>query len=253
MKYISDKAIIIEPCILGKNIYIGPYSIIGPNVEVGDNTWIDSHVTICGSVLIGSNNRFFSFSNICVDNNQSYSFSTIKYKIIIGNDNVFCKNVNILSSLGFIIIGNKNYFMTNSYISNNCILRDNIFLSQDVFLASNIFIDSFVILSSFVKIYSNVNIGSYSFIGNNNNIFCDILPYMAVSCYPTAIKTLNLVFLKRYFFKKSSILKLKKIYNSFLNSNFTKAEIVSLLLSKKYFSFESKIIVDFLLKSHILF
>jgi len=36
MRYISDKAIIIEPCILGQNVYIGPYSIIGPNVEIGE-------------------------------------------------------------------------------------------------------------------------------------------------------------------------------------------------------------------------
>ncbi|HIH2762258.1 MAG TPA: hypothetical protein ACYCC8_00975 [Candidatus Azoamicus sp.] len=67
-RYISDKAIIIEPCILGQNVYIGPYSIICPNVEIGENTWIDSHVIILGSTIIGSNNKFskygFKFSRV---------------------------------------------------------------------------------------------------------------------------------------------------------------------------------------------
>lgn len=252
MKYISNKATIVEPCIFGKNIYIGPYSIIGPNVEIGDNVWIDSNVVICGSILIGSNNHFFSFSKVLA-NCKNYYFSSGRHKIIIGHDNVFCEASNVFSNLGFISIGSKNYFMANSFISDNCILGDNTFLSYNVSLSNNVFIDDFVTLDAFVHVKCNVSIGCYSFIGSYNNICSDVLPYMLVSCYPNKFELLNMVFLKRYFFKKSSILRLKNIYKNLLTGKFTKVEVVSLLLSKKYFSFETKVIVDFLLKSNMAF
>ena len=37
---------------------MGPYCVIGPNVEIGENTIIHSHVNISGNAKIGKEIRF---------------------------------------------------------------------------------------------------------------------------------------------------------------------------------------------------
>ena len=42
---------------IGKNVKVGAYSIIGPNVEIGEGSEIQSHVSIIGRTKIGKNNK----------------------------------------------------------------------------------------------------------------------------------------------------------------------------------------------------
>src|SRR3989304_1052310 len=46
MLKIDPTAIIGPNILLGKNIYIGPYSVIRGNTSIGDGTYISSHVSI---------------------------------------------------------------------------------------------------------------------------------------------------------------------------------------------------------------
>ncbi|HIH2763212.1 MAG TPA: LbetaH domain-containing protein [Candidatus Azoamicus sp.] len=248
MRYISDKAIIIEPLIVGKNVYIGPYSIIGPNVEIGENTWIDSYVRIAGSTCIGSNNKFSSFSNIGISLKENFN-KDFSCNLTIGNNNFFGEGVSVCNGLISTSIGNNNYFMHDSYISNDCILSSNIFFSNNVFVSSHVLIDDFAIVSRFVNICNNVYIGAYSFLGSNSIVCYDAFPYSLVSGAPASFNGLNLVCLKKNFFSKNSILKLKKIYKFIFCGNLSIKELIFILSSKKYFSIESNQLIKFLLKS----
>ena len=42
----------------------GYYSIIGANVEIEENTEIQSHVSILGNTKIGKNNKIYPFASI---------------------------------------------------------------------------------------------------------------------------------------------------------------------------------------------
>ena len=47
------KTAIIDPKSKIENVEIGPYTVIGPNVEIEDGTKIQSHVCITGNTKIG--------------------------------------------------------------------------------------------------------------------------------------------------------------------------------------------------------
>ena len=52
------KTAIIDPkAKISNNVKIGSYSVIGPNVEIGEDTEIKSHVSIVGITKIGKNNK----------------------------------------------------------------------------------------------------------------------------------------------------------------------------------------------------
>ena len=54
---IHKTAIIDSNAKISQNVTIGPYSVIGPNVEIGDGTVIQSHVNITGNYIFIINDR----------------------------------------------------------------------------------------------------------------------------------------------------------------------------------------------------
>ena len=62
---IHATAIVDEKAKLGKNVSIGPYSIIGPEVEIGAGTEIGPHVVIQGPTHIGEKNKIFQLK-VCL-------------------------------------------------------------------------------------------------------------------------------------------------------------------------------------------
>ena len=61
---IHKTAIIESKTNISDNVKIGPYSVIGPNVEIGDDTIIHSQVNIIGNTKIGNGNKIYPFAAI---------------------------------------------------------------------------------------------------------------------------------------------------------------------------------------------
>ena len=61
---IHKTAIIDSNAKISENVKIGPYSVIGPDVEIGEGTVVQSHVNIKGKTIIGINNQIYPFASI---------------------------------------------------------------------------------------------------------------------------------------------------------------------------------------------
>ena len=78
------KTAIIDPnANISSNVKIGAYSVIGPNVEIHDETIIQSHVSIMGYTIIGKNNKIYPFASIGNDP-QDLKYKGEKTKLQIG-------------------------------------------------------------------------------------------------------------------------------------------------------------------------
>ena len=86
MNNIHKTAIIEEGAILGDNITIGAFTIIGKDVKIGDGTIIDSHTVIDGKTTIGKNNHIFSHAAIGTIP-QDLKFNGEDVELIIGDNN----------------------------------------------------------------------------------------------------------------------------------------------------------------------
>ena len=61
---IDKTAIIDVKSRINKDVKIGPYTVIGPGVEIEEGTIIQSHVSITGQTKIGKNNKIYPFASI---------------------------------------------------------------------------------------------------------------------------------------------------------------------------------------------
>src|SRR4051812_2126539 len=49
---------------LGAGTEVGPYCIVGANVSLGENCWLQHHVTLEGPMKAGARNKFYAYCSI---------------------------------------------------------------------------------------------------------------------------------------------------------------------------------------------
>ncbi|HEX4938477.1 MAG TPA: acyl-[acyl-carrier-protein]--UDP-N-acetylglucosamine O-acyltransferase, partial [Candidatus Kapabacteria bacterium] len=64
---IHPQAIVDPKAQLAADVSVGPWTYIGPDVQIDSGTRIESHVVIKGPTRIGKNNRIFQFSSVGED------------------------------------------------------------------------------------------------------------------------------------------------------------------------------------------
>ena len=92
---IHKTAIVDKKAKILDNVEIGPYCIIGPEVEIGNDSVLHSHVNIVGNTKIGENNQIYPFSSIGTPP-QDLKYKGEKNSLVIGNNNKFREYVNII-------------------------------------------------------------------------------------------------------------------------------------------------------------
>jgi len=83
---IHPTAIVDPGARIAESADIGPYSIVGPEVEIGPRTRLMAHAYIEGPLWIGEDNIFFPFTSIGVAS-QDLKYKGERSETHIGNRN----------------------------------------------------------------------------------------------------------------------------------------------------------------------
>ena len=145
-----DKTAIIDPkAKISNNVKIGPYSVVGPNVEIGEGTIVQSHVNITGDTKIGLNNKIYPFASIGNDP-QDLKFKGEETKLEIGDNNKIREYVTINPGTegggGLTKVGNNCLFMVSAHIAHDCLVGDNVILANNVPLGGHAHVDDNAII-----------------------------------------------------------------------------------------------------------
>ena len=212
---IHPTAIVDEAAKLATDCTVGPYSIIGPEVEVGEGTWIGPHVVINGPTKIGANNRIFQFSSIGEDP-QDLKYDGERSTLEIGDNNVIREFVTMNRGTdgggGSTRVGSNNLFMAYIHIAHDCVVGDRIIMANGSSLAGHVSVGDNAILAGFCCIHQFCVIGEHAFVGLNSVANKDVTPFtMVVGNYATA-RGINKEGLRRRGFEDQEISDLHKAF-----------------------------------------
>ena len=215
-KKIHQTAIISDGATLdGKDIEIGPYSIIGPNVVIGDYSKIQSHCVIEGETVIGKNNQFSPFS-VIGSLPQHNKFTGGNSKLIIGDNNIFREHVTIHpgTEIGSNItkIGSNGLFMVGCHVAHDCIVGDNVIFVNGAVIGGHVEIGDYCYLGGHSAVHQFCRIGKHAIIGASTMVDGDVIPFSSVVGARGKLSGLNLVGLKRRSFKRDDIKLLRQVY-----------------------------------------
>src|SRR5574343_1941755 len=111
---IDSRAVIDSKAELAEDVKVGPFSIIGPDVQIDAGTEIGPHVVIKGPTAIGRDNRVYQFSSIGEDP-QDKKYADEITRLEIGARNVIREYTSMHRGThqdkSLTKIGNDNLFM----------------------------------------------------------------------------------------------------------------------------------------------
>ena len=223
---IHKTALVDSKAKLHSNVTVGPYSVIGANVEIEENTEVQSHVSIVGNTKIGKNNKIYPFASIGNDP-QDLKFEGEKTKLEIGNQNKIREYVTINpgtnSGGGITKVGNNCLFMVSAHIAHDCTVGDNVILANSVPLGGHAHIEDNVIIGGNSAVQQFTRVGRSAMIGGMCGVVRDIIPYAIAHGNRSILQGLNLIGLRRKNIPNRDIKILSDAYKEiFKNENLTK-------------------------------
>jgi len=231
---VHPQAIVDPSAKLADGVTVGPWSYIGPNVEIGEGTEILSHVVVKGPTTIGRNNRIFQFSSVgeeCQDKKYAGEPTTL----VIGDDNVIRENCTIhrgtVQDRGETVIGNGNLFMAYVHVAHDCLIGNNTILANTTTLAGHVSIGDYAILGGGTMVHQFCNIGVHSMAAGGSIVLKDIPAYVMASGQSAKPFGMNVEGLRRRGFSPDALAALRRAYKTVYRQGLALADALNELES----------------------
>ena len=165
---VNETAYVDSKAKIGKNVTIGPFSVIEAGVIIGDDSNIGSHTVIDQKTSIGKNCKIFS--NIHIYHGTNIGDNAIIHSgTVIGSDGFgFVTDQDINHKIpqnGYVIIGNDVEIGANCAIDRgtigDTIIEDQCKLDNHVHLAHNVRLGKGCLLTAAVTIAGSVEVGEF--------------------------------------------------------------------------------------------
>lgn len=212
---IDSRAIIDPSAKLADDVKVGPWSIIGPGVEIGEGTVIESHVIVKGPTTIGKNNHIYQFSSVGEDT-PDLKYQGEPTTLVIGDNNVVREGVTIhrgtVQDRAETTIGDSNLIMAYAHVGHDSVIGNHCILVNNAALAGHVHVDDWAILGGFTLVHQFCKIGAHAFTGMGSAIGKDVPAYVMVNGNPGAAKSINAEGLRRRGFTKEQVAAINKAF-----------------------------------------
>lgn len=228
---------------------MGPYAVIGPEVQIGRGTRVGPHAVIRGPSRIGENNSIYQFVSLG-DDPQDKKYKGEVTCLEVGKGNVFREYVSVhrgtAQDRGVTRIGDDNWVMAYAHIAHDCQVGNGTVFANNASLAGHVTIEDFAVLGGFTLVHQFCAIGAYAFASFGSVISKDVPPYVMVSGHPARAHGVNTEGLRRHGFGKESIESLRNAYKLLYRSGLTLEEALQQLRGAACERSELARLVDFL-------
>jgi UDP-N-acetylglucosamine acyltransferase len=228
---------------------IGPYCIVGAEVELGENCQLLSHVVLGGPAKLGSDNQISSFAVVGGDP-QDVTYHGERTHLEIGDRNIIREYVTInrgtLKGGGVTRLGSDTLIMAYTHIGHDSVIGDHVMLVNGATLAGHVTVEEWAVVGALCPVHQFVRIGAHSYIGGGTTITQDVLPYSMTSAErDTHAFMLNKVGLQRRGFSRERITKLHHAFKILLASKLNTSQALEKLRSEGELDEDVAVLVRF--------
>lgn len=248
---IHSTAIVDKSAKLAANVEVGPYCVIGPNVQLDEGCVLMHHVSLEGPTMIGKKNLFHPFCSIG-GKTQDLKYEGEPTFLEIGDENEFREFVTINRGTGKnekTIIGSNNLLLAYSHVAHNCVVGNHCIFSNNGTLAGHVTVEDYAIIGGLAAVHQFCRIGQHSMIGGCSKIVQDVPPYFIADGNPAEIRGVNITGLQRRNFSDDQIKTLRQAWKTLYNPKFNTSQAAKELQKKFKNSKDVQYLVDFIQNS----
>jgi UDP-N-acetylglucosamine acyltransferase len=206
---------------LGRNVSVGPFSVIGPQAEIGDDSWIGSHVVLDGRIRIGRNNRIYHFCSLGAPP-QDKKYAGEDTAVEIGDNNTIREYVTInrgtALDAGVTRLGSDNWVMAYVHFAHDCQIGSRTIFANACQLAGHVTVGDWAVFGATTLVHQHVHIGAHAFTGMGTYLPQDLPPYVMAAGNMAQPHGINKEGLKRRGFTPEAIAGLKRAYRTLYRS-----------------------------------
>jgi UDP-N-acetylglucosamine acyltransferase len=218
---IHESAIIDPKAKLG-DVEVGPFSVIGADVELEDGVRVGPHCVIHGATTIGSGTVLHSHV-VLGDSPQDRKHDlSAKTRLQIGEGNIFREFVSVhrgsSGGRGVTTIGSGNYFMANSHVAHDAAVGSDCLFANSAAIAGHSTVADGAVLSGLCALHQNARIGRLAMVGGGAMCAQDVPPFTIAQGDRARLFGVNVIGLRRAGVERAVIQELKTAWRLLFNS-----------------------------------
>jgi UDP-N-acetylglucosamine acyltransferase len=216
---IHPTAVVDPGAKLADDVELGPYCVVGGEVELDRGVRVGSHAVIVGRTSIGARTRIFPFT--VIGEAPQVLASEAGSGLAIGADNVireFCSIHAGSAAGGATRIGDGNFLLNNVHVAHDCQIGDGCVLASLTALAGHVAVEDHAVIGAMVGVHQFCRIGEQSFTGAATRLSKDVLPFSRVAGQRARWIGINAVGLRRRGFAPERIAELRRAFRVLFQS-----------------------------------
>src|SRR3984957_930840 len=233
---------------IGGGTIIGPYCVIAPEVMLGPNCWLQHHVTLCGPMRAGAQNKFYAYCSIG-QQTQDLKYAGEPTYLEIGDENTFREFVTVnrsTTSDGKTRVGSRGNFLAYSHIGHDCAVGNEVVFSNNGTLAGHVQVGDNAVMGGLTAVHQFCRIGRFAITGGCSKIVQDIPPFMVADGNPAEIRGVNLIGLERRNFPGGRVKPVKKGLRLMCRAKYNPAQALEAIRKELPQNDEIREIVEFI-------
>jgi UDP-N-acetylglucosamine acyltransferase len=196
---------------------IGPYCIVGPQVEIASGARLVSHVNVAGVTTIGEGTIVYPFASLGTPP-QSVNYRGGATRLVIGAHCQLRESVTMSTGTedggGETRVGDRGFFMIGSHVGHDCQVGNDVTLANNTVLGGHVDVGDHVFLGGHVAIHQFVRIGEGVMMAGMSAARDDIIPFGFALGQTGALVGLNIVGLRRRGATRAEMHRLRRAYRS---------------------------------------
>ena len=250
---IHPSAIVDAGARIAPDAEIGPFCVIGADVEIGARTRIIGNVFLEGPTVLGEDNVVYPYTTLGLAP-QDKKYHGERAETRIGNRNTIREFVTIHRGTeggGLVTkVGDDNWIMSHVHLAHDVQVGDQTILSHGVVIGGHVHIGDWAVLGGGSAVHQFCCIGKHAMVGGYSVITQDVLPYsMTVSPRENKIFGANAVGLERRGFSTDSIESLQKLFRLLTRSGLNTSQAVERIRAEVASCAELEEVLEFLASS----
>src|SRR5215471_8829365 len=177
---IHPTAIVDPHARVAETAEIGPFCIIGAEVEIGARTRLMANIFIEGPTRIGEDNLFFPYSTVGVAP-QDLKYRGERSETRIGSRNKIREFVTIHRGTeggGLVTsIGDDNLLMAYTHVAHDAQVGNHVVLGHGATLGGHVSVGDWAVVSAYSGVHQFCRIGRHAIVGGYSVVTQDVLPF----------------------------------------------------------------------------
>ena len=197
---IHPAAVVANGAVLGANVSIGPYAVIGAGARIGDGVEIGAHAAIEGQVVLGPRVRVGHGVVIGGDPQDLKFKRETPSGVRVGAGTVIREYVTIHRATqphGWTEIGEDCLLMGNCHVAHDCRLGDGIVVINFAGLTGHCEVGDRATIGGYAGFVPFTRIGTFAYVGGLAKINQDVPPFMIADGNLATVRGVNVIGLRR--------------------------------------------------------